>query len=118
MVHDFARITGDYNPLHTDPTYAKNTLHKKIVTHGMLTASLLSELIGMHLPGKYSLIMSQSTRFSKPVSIGDTITVTGTISQKSIATQTITLDIHMARAAEEVLSGNVIVRVETPYKNE
>lgn len=112
MVADFARITGDQNPLHTDETYALGTKHKKIVVHGMLTASLLSELVGMHLPGKYSLIVSQSTQFIRPVFISDKIVVTGTIAQKSESTRTVTLDIHMTRGAEEILRGTVIVLVE------
>ena len=112
MIADFARITGDQNPLHTDEVYATRTRHKRIVVHGMLTASLLSELVGMHLPGKYSLIVNQSTQFIRPVFINDEIKVTGTITQKSESTRTVTLDIHMTRSNEEVLRGAVIVLVE------
>lgn len=115
IVRDFARITGDNNPLHTDSEYATGTHHGKIVVHGMLTASFLSELVGMHLPGKYSLILSQSTQFMRPVSVGDEIKVTGIITQKSESTRTVTLDIHMTRSSEEVLRGTVTVLIENTH---
>lgn len=112
MVASFVAITKDANPLHTDESYAQTSLHKKRVVHGMLTASLLSELVGMHLPGKFSLILSQETQFKLPVFINDSIVVTGTVTQKSEATQTVTLSLTMTRAHEIVIRGTVVVLIE------
>lgn len=112
MVEAFAQITKDLNPLHMEEAYALSTPHKKRVVHGMLTASLLSELVGMHLPGKFSLILSQSTQFKNPVYIGDEIQVTGTVQQKSTATRTVTLSLIMKRTEEVVIRGEVVVLVE------
>ena len=112
MVDAFVAITRDSNPLHTEEQYAQTTHHKKRVVHGMLTASLLSELVGMHLPGKFSLILSQTTQFILPVFIDDTILVTGTVTQKSEATHTVTLSLSMTRESEIVLRGTVVVLLE------
>ncbi|MFB4168618.1 MaoC family dehydratase [Virgibacillus sp. JSM 102003] len=70
----FAGLSGDYNPIHTDQEYAENTFFGGRISHGLLTASMLSRLLGMHLPGPGSIYVSQSLNFTKPVYIGDTIT--------------------------------------------
>lgn len=117
-VASFVAITKDANPLHTDESYAHTTQHKKRVVHGMLTASLLSELVGMHLPGKFSLILSQETQFKLPVFINDTILVTGTVTQKSEATHTIAMSITMTRNNDTVLRGTVVVLLEDTQPHE
>ncbi|MFD2046701.1 MaoC family dehydratase [Ornithinibacillus salinisoli] len=70
----FAGLSGDYNPIHVDTEYAKRTFFRERISHGLLTASLLSRLLGMHLPGPGSVYVSQTMYFTKPVFIGDTIT--------------------------------------------
>ncbi len=70
----FAGLSGDYNPIHTDQEYAENTFFGGRISHGLLTASMLSRLLGMHLPGPGSIYVSQTLTFTKPVYIGDTIT--------------------------------------------
>lgn len=115
MVAAFVTITGDNNPLHTDEAYASATHHGKKVVHGMLTASLLSELVGMKLPGKFSLILSQETQFKKPVFVGDTLLVTGTVTQKSDATRTVTLGLSITRGSGTVVRGTVVVLVEDTH---
>ena len=81
MMASFRQMTGDHNPLHTDEEYAKKQGYPSPVTYGMLTASLLSTLAGMYLPGKYSLIQSVEIKFSKPVFPGNTLTVTGVVKE-------------------------------------
>lgn len=73
-VEYFADLSGDYNPLHLDETYAKNTRFGKPILHGLLTASLLSGLLGNRLPGHGCVYLGQTIRFVKPVYAGDTIT--------------------------------------------
>lgn len=91
IVSDFAKISGDYNPLHMDENYAKSTTFKKRVCHGMLLASFFSRLVGMYLPGKYALYFSQSLNFQKPCFINDVITIEGKVIDKSVATRLITI---------------------------
>jgi len=91
IVSDFAKISGDYNPLHMDENYAKSTTFKKRVCHGMLLASFFSRLVGMYLPGKYALYFSQSLNFQNPCFINDVITIEGKVIDKSVATRLITI---------------------------
>ena len=79
----FRAITGDVNPLHADPDYAKEHGHKDCVVFGMLTASYLSTLAGVYLPGEHSLIHSVKTKCSGAVYVGDELTVEGTVTEKN-----------------------------------
>ena len=66
LVDDFAKISGDYSPIHMNEEFAKLTKFGKKIVHGMLLASLLSRMVGMYLPGKYALYSSQSLEFHNP----------------------------------------------------
>jgi 3-oxoacyl-[acyl-carrier protein] reductase len=81
-VQRFVVMTGDDNPLHVDRAFAEQTAFKDIVVHGMLGASFLSTLIGTQLPGPGALWVSQSFEFLAPVRLGDTLTVTATVTKK------------------------------------
>ncbi len=91
LEQNFAEISGDFNPLHMDEQYAKETKFKKRVCHGMLLASFFSRLVGMYLPGKNALYFSQNLNFLEPCYIGDQVTVQGEVIDKSEATQIIKL---------------------------
>lgn len=69
----FIAITGDTNPLHADDSFAKKTFFGQRVVHGMLSASLFSTLVGMHIPGIGAIYKSQTLEFKLPVYIGDTL---------------------------------------------
>jgi len=58
MLDDFARLSGDYNPLHMNENYAYSTIFKRRVCHGMLVASFFSRLVGMYIPGKNAFKLS------------------------------------------------------------
>ncbi len=75
-VRSFAEISGDENPVHLDDEYAAQTQFKKRLVHGMLTAGLISGVLGTKLPGEGSIYLSQSINFRAPVFIGDRITAT------------------------------------------
>ncbi len=79
MLEAFKEITGDDNPLHTDVSFAHAAGHPDKVAYGMLTASFLSTLAGVYLPGRYSLIRSVEVKFAKPVYAGAVLTVTGEV---------------------------------------
>lgn len=70
----FAGITGDSNPLHLDPEFAARSRFGGVISHGMLTAGLLSTVLGMKLPGTGAVYISQTLNFMGPVRPGDTIT--------------------------------------------
>lgn len=69
----FAGISGDNNPIHIDEAYARSTRFEGRIAHGMLTASLLSSLLGTRLPGPGAVYMSQSLHFRAPVRLGASV---------------------------------------------
>ena len=73
-VLEFARISGDFNSAHIDVDYAKTTKFKKRIVHGLLTAGLISSLLGMELPGKGTLYLEQNLQFLAPVYFNEQIT--------------------------------------------
>jgi acyl dehydratase len=100
-VRTFASLSGDENPLHLDIEYAKTTPFGERLVHGMLVGSLCSTLVGMYLPGKKCLYLSQSLIFKKPVFIGDTTTITGVVTAMSEATHIITLAVTIRKGLEK-----------------
>jgi acyl dehydratase len=91
MVNTFLELTGDYNPLHADPVYAARTKFKERVVPGMLLASLFSRLVGMQIPGEYSLYMSQKLSFKHPAFIGDEVLISGEVIRTSQHLKIITI---------------------------
>ncbi len=91
LLNDFAKISGDFNPLHMDDKYAKNTKFGKRVCHGMLLASFFSQLVGMKLPGKNSLYFSQTLNFRNPCFVDDEISVEGEIIEKKSSIKLISI---------------------------
>jgi 3-hydroxybutyryl-CoA dehydratase len=78
-VIDFARVSGDYNPLHMDEDYAKTTQFKGRIAHGALSASYISAILGNDLPGPGAVFMELNLKFVRPVRIGDTVTSTAEV---------------------------------------
>ena len=81
MMQQFQEMTGDVNPLHCDETFAKEKGFGEKVAYGMLTASFLSTMAGVYLPGENSLIQSVEVKFVNPVFPGEEITFTGKVSE-------------------------------------
>jgi 3-hydroxybutyryl-CoA dehydratase len=73
-INDFARVTGDFNPVHLDQAYAEKTMFKGRIAHGLLSVGLLSTVLGNILPGHGTIYLSQEVKFLAPVRIGDIIT--------------------------------------------
>jgi 3-hydroxybutyryl-CoA dehydratase len=74
LINAYAELTGDFSPVHVDEAVAAKTRFGRRIAHGMLSAGFLSAVIGMELPGPGTIWASQAFKFSKPVTIGDTIT--------------------------------------------
>ena len=73
-INAFAEVTGDKNPVHLDADYAAKTIFKERIAHGMLTASYISAVFGMEMPGPGVIYVSQTLNFRAPVKIGQTVT--------------------------------------------
>ena len=112
MVDDFAKLSGDNNPLHMDENYAKSNNFKKRVCHGMLLASFFSRLAGMYIPGKNALYFSQSLEFQHPCFVNDRIEIHGEVIDKSLATKIITLKTTISKDKRQIVDGigKVMVR--------
>jgi len=72
----FAEVSGDHNPVHVDAAYAAQSKFGERVSHGMLTASYISAIFGMKMPGPGAIYVSQTLNFRRPVKIGDEIATT------------------------------------------
>ena len=112
LLIDFAKLSGDFNPLHMDEDYALSTNFEKRVCHGMLLSSFFSQLVGMYLPGKNSLYFSQSLNFRNPCFIDDEVIIAGEITEKKSNTRIITIKTTISRGTTIIIDGTakVIVR--------
>ncbi len=72
-INTFAILTGDRNPIHINEEKAERSVFGRRVAHGMLSASLISTVLGIYLPGEGVIYLSQNITFTKPVYIGDTV---------------------------------------------
>ena len=109
MIDDFAKISGDYNPLHMDEKFAQSKDFKNRVCHGMLLGSLFSRLIGMYVPGKYGLYFSQTLNFVNPTIVDDAVTVTGKVISKSESTKIIELKTTIKNSSHVLVDGEAKV---------
>lgn len=112
MVARFAALTGDRNPLHMDDEYARTTPLAGRIVHGMLTASFVSTLIGMHLPGRRALIQSVEVQFVTPVRIGDRLRLEGRVKEKHDAFRCLIIVLR-ARRQDDTLVARGTVQVST-----
>lgn len=89
-VVNYAGLSLDINPIHLNNEYAKKSIFKERIAHGMLTSGLISAVLGTKLPGEGSIYLSQTLKFVAPVKIGDTVTAKAEIidinSEKRIVT--------------------------------
>ncbi len=99
----FARLSGDYNALHVDDEFAARTEFSNRVVHGFLHASLLSNLIGMRLPGRGALYLAQTIEFSAPVFIGDTVEARATVTRIDRETRIVDLTTVIANQRDEIV---------------
>ena len=105
-VKTFAALTGDYNPLHFDESFAAKTKFKKLVVQGGLTTGLLHALVATDMPGPGTVFLSQNWKFTAPVFIGDTITAEAEVMSIHESKPVTELKINVKRQnGETVLEG-------------
>ena len=111
-VMSFAQLTGDFNPVHVDDAAAAASTFGARIVHGMLTASLLSTLLAMQLPGPGAVYLNQSLSFLRPVKIGDTVIARVEITAIDVVKQRLTLATTIRNArGKNVVSGEAVVQV-------
>lgn len=115
MVRHFAAATGDDNPLHLDDEFARQSIFKARVAHGMLTAGILSMVFGTQFPGLGTIYLAQEMRFLRPVFINDTLRVELEVREvmterNRIRVGTVCRNQH----GQEVLTGEAVVMPPRP----
>lgn len=110
-IRAFADISGDTNPLHLDDAFAKQTIFKGRIAHGMLSASYISTILGTKLPGAGCIYLSQTLRFKAPVRPGDTVTARVSVKHIDEQKRRVELDCSCSVEKIEVLDGEAIVMV-------
>ena len=107
----YAGLTGDMNPVHMDAEQAGQSMFKERIAHGMLVAGLISAVLGNQLPGPNTIYLGQDLKFTAPVKIGDTVTVTVTVTDKRDDKRIIKLrTIVSNQSGDTVIDGNAVVK--------
>ena len=105
----FAEVSTDRNPVHLDEDYAQETIFEGRIAHGMLTAGLISAVIGEQLPGHGTVYLGQSLKFLAPVRPGDTVRAEVTVTGIDHAKRRVTLDCRCEVDGKLVLAGEAKV---------
>jgi acyl dehydratase len=115
MVADYAKITGDYNPLHFDTEFTSHTRFGRLMAQGGITTGLLHALVAMDMPGTGTEFISQEWRFPLPVYIGDTITAEATVTSVRDGRPIATMEFVVRNQSDkEVLRGEATVYQASP----
>lgn len=111
----FAAMSGDVNPAHMDPNFAKSDIFHGVVGHGMWSGALISTLLGTVLPGPGTIYLEQDIQFKQPVRIGDNLTLTIVVRDKDSATKIVSFDCSgINQKGEVVIEG--LAKVLAPTK--
>ena len=116
-VYTYAGVTGDFNPAHINAPYAEGTFFKGRIAHGMLIASFVSTVLGMHLPGQGAILISNTANFLAPVRLGDTITATCEVVEKLEKGKVKLKSTIANQNGEVVMSGESLVSAPKAKKN-
>ena len=108
-IEQFAEISTDHNPVHLDDEYARDTIFEGRIAHGMLTAGLVSAVIGEQLPGHGTIYMSQNLKFLAPVRPGDLVHAEVKVVDMVIDKRRVKLDCRCEVNVKNVLVGEAMV---------
>ena len=110
----FAMMSGEMDPAHVDPQYAHSSVFREVISHGMWGGALISTLLGTRFPGPGMVYVQQTLEYSRPLGVGDTVTVTLTCRQKFDHNHHILFDCRCANQDEfTVIAGSVEVLAPT-----
>ena len=104
LIENFAVLIGDYHPLHTDKNYCKANGFIDRIAHGTLLTSLSSRIIGMDLPGKNAILLTQSAEYLKPVYVGDHLDFLATILHLKKSLRIVTIEINVRNQLSDLVS--------------
>lgn len=107
----FAGVSGDTNPVHLNDDYAKATMFKGRIAHGMFGASLISAVLGTKLPGPGCIYVSQNLRFKAPVRVGDTLIARATVKNLLPQKKFVEFDTVCTVDGKAVMEGEAILMV-------
>ncbi|MBT0958693.1 MaoC family dehydratase [Alphaproteobacteria bacterium KMM 3653] len=105
----FAQVSTDHNPVHLDDDYARDTIFEGRIAHGMLTAGLISAVIGEQLPGHGTVYLGQNLRFMAPVRPGDMVEAVVEVQSIDPAKRRVTMATHCSVDGKVVLKGEATV---------
>ena len=109
----YAGVSGDTNPVHINQEYAIETQFKGRIAHGMLTAGLISTVLGTKLPGPGCIYMSQNLKFRAPVRIGDTVHARATITEIIMEKRRVIIKTVCSVGDTVVIDGEAMLLVPT-----
>jgi 3-hydroxybutyryl-CoA dehydratase len=107
----YAAVSGDTNPLHIDQTHAETTMFKGRIAHGMLSAGLISAVLGTLLPGPGAVYVSQTLKFKAPVRIGDTVVARCTLTEIETERKRVKFACECRVADRLVIEGEAVLLV-------
>lgn len=107
----FAAVSGDTNPVHLNAEAAAASMFKERIAHGMLSAGLISAVLGTKLPGPGTIYLAQNLKFRAPVKIGDTVTATAEVTAIDTAKRRVTLATICTVGGKPVIEGEAVVMV-------
>lgn len=110
-INSFAEISGDKNPVHLDARYAAGTMFKERIAHGILSASYMSAVFGMELPGPGAIYISQTLNFKGPVKIGDAVTATVKVVELIAGKRRARFETVCTVAGKPVVEGEAVLMV-------
>lgn len=110
VIRAYADVSEDRNPIHLDEEFAKGSMFKERIAHGMITAGLFSAVIGTQLPGVNTIYLKQDLEFTAPVKIGDTITAEVEVLEKLEKQKVRLATIARNQRGEIVVKGEALVK--------
>ena len=108
-----AELTGDFNPIHIDEDFAKKTRFNGRIAHGVMSAGLISAVLGMHLPGPGAIYLGQTLKFLNPVRVGDTVKAEAVVTKWRPEKKILHLDTLCSNQdGEPIVEGEAVLLIE------
>lgn len=118
QIDTFAKITGDFNPIHVDEDAAKAAGFEGRIAHGALSASLISAVLGNDLPGPGAVFVELNLRFRRPAMIGDVVTAVATVQEINERTGRVKMKCHCEVGGKQICRGDAgVILSKRPKKD-